>query len=281
MEWEGWEAEKNREMLNRVRQGVTMRKPFIAGNWKMHKTIAEAVALVEELKAELEGDGGLPNCDVAVCPPFTALAAVREALAGSEIELGAQNVHWEEQGAFTGAVSPPMLEGWCDYVIIGHSERRNVFGESDEWINKKLHAALAHGLKPILCVGENLEQNEAGETEEFVGGQVRAAFEGLTAEQAGQVTIAYEPIWAIGTGVPAHGEDANAIIGKAVRATMSELYGDKIAQAIRIQYGGSVKPHNVVEFMEQPEIDGALVGGASLKAADFAEIVRKGAAAQE
>jgi triosephosphate isomerase len=248
-----------------------MRIPFIAGNWKMHKTIDEAVALVRELRAALEGVTG---CDVAVCPPFPALAAVREALAGSTIGLGAQNMHWEEQGAFTGETSPLMLQGLCDYVIIGHSERRTLFGETDETVNKKLHAALAHGLKPILCVGENLQQNQAGETEEFVGGQVRAAFAGFSAEQARGITVAYEPIWAIGTGVPATGEGANAIIGGTVRRTLAELYGDDVAQAMRIQYGGSVKPGNVAEFMAQPEIDGALVGGASLKAPDFAAIVK-------
>jgi triosephosphate isomerase len=254
-----------------------MRTPFIAGNWKMHKTIAEAVALVQELCAVLEGVAG---CDVAVCPPFPALAAVREALAGSAIGLGAQNMYWEEQGAFTGEVSPRMLAGLCDYVIIGHSERRTLFGETDETVNNKLHAALAHGLKPILCVGENLQQNQAGETEEFVGGQVRAAFAGITTEQARVITIAYEPIWAIGTGVPATGEGANAIIGGAVRGVLAGMYGDDAAQAIRIQYGGSVKPANTAEFLAQPEIDGALVGGASLRAADFAAIVQNGVAAK-
>ncbi len=249
-----------------------MRKPFIAGNWKMHTTIEEAVALAQALRAELEGVTG---CDVTICPPFPALAAVRESLAGSAIGLGAQNVHWEEQGAFTGEISPPMLEGLCDYVIVGHSERRAIFGETDEWVNKKLHAALAHGLKPILCVGENLQQNQAGETDEFVSGQVRAALKGLTAEQARTITMAYEPIWAIGTGVSATGEGANDVIGGTVRETLAALYGDDVAQMIRIQYGGSVKPGNVAEFMAQPEIDGALVGGASLKATDFAAIVRQ------
>ena len=249
-----------------------MRIPLIAGNWKMHRTIEEAVALARELGAAL---GDVAGCDVAVCPPFPALAAVREALAGSAIGLGAQNMHWEEQGAFTGAVSPRMLEGLCDYVIIGHSERRNLFGETDVMVNKKLHAALAHGLKPILCVGENLEQNQAGETEEFVGGQVRAAFDGVTAEQARLVTVAYEPIWAIGTGMPATGAGANVIIGGTVRGTLAALYGDDVAAGLRIQYGGSVKPGNIAEFMAQPEIDGALVGGASLKATDFAVIVKK------
>ena len=254
-----------------------MRKPFIAGNWKMYKTIEEAVALVHDLRAALDG---LVGCDVAVCPPFPALAAVRQALAGSTICLGAQNVYWEEQGAFTGEVSPRMLQGLCDYVIIGHSERRTLFGETDEMANKKLHAALAAGLKPILCVGENLQQNRAGETEAFVGGQVRAAFAGITADQARLITVAYEPIWAIGTGVPATGEGANAIIGGTVRGTLARLFGDDVAQAIRIQYGGSVKPDNIAEFMAQPEVDGALVGGASLKAADFAGIVRNGLASK-
>jgi triosephosphate isomerase len=216
--------------------------------------------------------------DLAVCPTATALAAVSEALKGANVTVGAQNMHWEEQGAFTGEVSPPMLVGLCDYVIIGHSERRTLFGETDDTVNKKLHAALAHELKPILCVGENLQQNQAGETEEFVGGQVRAALADVTAEQAELITLAYEPIWAIGTGVPATGEGANDIIGGTVRGTLAALYGDDVGQAIRIQYGGSVKPANVVEFMTQPEIDGALVGGASLRTADFAEIVKKGLA---
>ncbi len=254
-----------------------MRRPFIAGNWKMHRTIDEAVALVQELHQALEGVEG---CDVAVCPPFVALPAVRDALTGSDIKVGAQNMHWEEAGAFTGAISPLMLQNLCDYVIIGHSERRTIFGETDQWVNRKLRAALAHGLSPIVCVGENLEQNEAGETQAFVGGQVRAAFSGVTAEEAPLVTMAYEPIWAIGTGVPAHGDDANQIIREAVRRTLASLYGDDVAQAIRIQYGGSVKPDNVTEFLGQPEIDGALVGGASLKAADFSQIVKRGLAAK-
>ncbi len=254
-----------------------MRVPFVAGNWKMYKTIAEAVALSKELRTELDG---VPGCDVAVCPPFTALSVVREVLAGSTLAVGAQDMHWEEQGAFTGEVSPLMLQGLVDCVIIGHSERRTLFGETDATVNKKLHAALAHGLKPILCVGENLEQNRAGETERFVGGQVRAAFAGISAAQARSITVAYEPIWAIGTGVPATAEGANTIIGAAVRGTLAGLYGDATAQAMRIQYGGSVKPDNFAEFAAQPEIDGALVGGASLKAQDFVAIVR-GAASRK
>ena len=249
-----------------------MRRPFIAGNWKMFKTIEEAVALVRELRAALDG---MEGCDVAVCPPFTALAGVCETLAGSTIGLGAQNVHWEKQGAFTGEVSPLMLQGLCDYVIIGHSERRQHSGETDEMVNKKLVAALSHGLKPILCVGENLQQNQAEETEAIVGGQMRADFAGISTEQARLVTVAYEPIWAIGTGLAATGDDANRIIGKAVRGVLASLYGDDTAQAVRIQYGGSVKPNNIAEFMAQPEIDGALVGGASLKANDFVAIVKE------
>jgi len=254
-----------------------MRKPFIAGNWKMNKTIDEAVELVKALAVELQDVAG---CDVAVCPPHVALSAVRKALSGSKITIGAQNMYFEEKGAFTGEVSPLMLNGLCEYVIIGHSERRNIFGETDGFVNKKVKAALAHGLKPIVCVGENLEQNRAGETEAFVGAQVEAAFEDITPEQARLITVAYEPIWAIGTGVPATGSGANEIIRSAVRGILANLYGDDVAQAVRVQYGGSAKPGNIVEFMSQSEIDGALVGGASLKAADFAEIVKKGLAAK-
>lgn len=252
-----------------------MRVPFIAGNWKMHKTIEEAVALVTELRALLEGVEGV---EVAVCPPFPALEAVRRALAGSPIRVGAQNMHWEEAGAFTGEVSPRMLVGLCDCVIIGHSERRTYFGETDEMVNRKLRAALAWGLTPIVCVGENLEQNRAGQTEAVVGAQVRAAFAGVSPEEARRVVIAYEPIWAIGTGIPAHGPEAARIIGEVVRGTLGQLYGDEVAQAIRVQYGGSVSPANIAEFMQEPEIDGALVGGASLRAGDFAAIVRQGLA---
>ncbi|HIE37797.1 MAG TPA: triose-phosphate isomerase, partial [Anaerolineae bacterium] len=176
-----------------------MRTPFIAGNWKMHKTIEEAVALVTDLQGLLEGIQGI---EVAVCPPFPALEAVRRVLEGSPLRIGAQNMHWEEAGPFTGEVSPQMLAGLCDCVILGHSERRTLFGETDEMVNRKLHAALAHGLTPILCVGENLEQNRAGRTEEVVGAQVRAAFAGVEADQALAVVVAYEPIWAIGTGIP-------------------------------------------------------------------------------
>lgn len=248
-----------------------MRKPFMAGNWKMYKTIDEAVELVKALKEPLSQYPGVTS---GVCPPFVAIPAVHEVLKGTEIKVGAQDMYWEDEGAFTGQVSPLMLKGIADMVIIGHSERRQFFGETDETVNKKLKAALNHGLLPIVAVGESLEQNEAGETASFVSGQVRAAFAGVSGEQARGVVVAYEPIWAIGTGRAATPEQANSIIGEVVRGTLAELYGDDIAQSIVIQYGGSIKPSNVRELMEQPDIDGGLVGGASLKAEDFIELVR-------
>jgi triosephosphate isomerase len=211
---------------------------------------------------------------MVLCPPFTALAAVEDVISNSKIGLGAQNMYWAEQGAFTGEISPLMLEGLCDYVILGHSERRQFFGETDEGVNQKIKAALAHKLLPIVCVGENLDQNEAGETVEFVGGQVKAAFAGLSAQDAVKVIVAYEPIWAIGTGKTAEPVDANQIIAQSVRGPLAALYGDEVAQQIRVQYGGSVKPDNIAAFMAQPEIDGALVGGACLKVDSFVAIIK-------
>ncbi len=248
-----------------------MRTPILAGNWKMNKTVAEARELAQAMRDDLERIMGV---DKVLCPPFVSLAAVAEVVRGSSISVGAQNMFWEEKGAFTGEISPVMLKDLCQYVILGHSERRQFFGETDEGVNRKVKAALAHGLIPIVCVGENLAQNEAGETETFVSGQVRAAFAGLSAEQARRCVVAYEPIWAIGTGKAATGAGANAIIGLTVRGTLAELFGEAVAQAIRIQYGGSVTPANIAEFITQPDIDGALVGGASLKATDFVAIVR-------
>ncbi len=248
-----------------------MRKPFIAGNWKMHKTIAEALDLVNALRP-LVSD--IQDVDIAVCPPFTALEAVSKVLAGSNIAVGAQNMFWEEEGAYTGEISPLMLKELVTYVIIGHSERRKYFGETDETVNRKVKAALAHGLLPIICVGEVLEEREAGKTDEVVRRQVLGAYEGLSADQARVTTIAYEPVWAIGTGRAATPEDANDVIGRVIRGSLAEMFGNEVAQSIRIQYGGSVKPGNIAGFMEQPEVDGALVGGASLKADLFAEIVR-------
>jgi triosephosphate isomerase len=247
-----------------------MRTPIIAGNWKMHKTIAEAIQLADAVCAGVADKQGV---DVVLCPPFTALSPVKNILAGRQVALGAQNMHWETHGAFTGEVSPLMLAELCDYVIIGHSERRQFFGETDEGVNKKIKAALAHHLTPIVCVGENLQQNEAGETATFVGGQVKAAFEGVPAEQAATVVVAYEPIWAIGTGKNADPATANSIIGLSIRGALARLYGEAIAQRIRVQYGGSVKPDNIANFMAQPDIDGALVGGASLTAENFLPLV--------
>jgi len=248
-----------------------MRTPIIAGNWKMNKTIAEAAALVKEMTPRL---AAIPGVEKVVCPPFTALSAVKEALGDAEICLGAQNMYWEEKGAFTGEVSPVMLAGLCHYVIVGHSERRQCFGETDDGVNRKIVAAFAHGLTPIVCVGESLEQREAGQTEEWVADQVQAALMGLPAEQVRRLVIAYEPIWAIGTGVPATADDANVVIAGTIRGALAEMYGHEVTRAVRIQYGGSVKPSNIVEFMTLPDIDGALVGGASLKTSDFVEIVR-------
>ena len=248
-----------------------MRTPIIAGNWKMNKTIAQAVALVKEIKPHLAAIHGVEK---VLCPPFTALSAVKESIGDAEIGLGAQNMHWEEKGAFTGEASPLMLAELCQYVILGHSERRQYFGETDDGVNRKIVAAFAHKLTPILCVGESLEQREAGQTEEWVTDQVQAALMGLPAEQVRQLVIAYEPIWAIGTGVAATVDDARTVIAGTIRGALDEMYGQKITQAVRIQYGGSVKPDNIAQFMAVPDIDGALVGGASLQAADFVALVR-------
>jgi triosephosphate isomerase (TIM) len=248
-----------------------MRRPIIAGNWKMHKTVAEAVALVREMKAGLEA---INTVDRVVCPPFLALPAVSELLKNSPIKVGAQDMFWEEQGAYTGEVSPLMVKEICTYVILGHSERRQYFGETDKTVNKKLKAALAHGLKPIVCVGENLAQNEAGETHAVVSTQVKGALEGLTSAQVSELVIAYEPVWAIGTGKAATAEGAGAVIQNSIRGTIAGLYDEPTAQAVRVQYGGSVTKANVGEFMGNQDVDGGLVGGACLKPADFVEIVR-------
>ncbi len=254
-----------------------MRIPIIAGNWKMNKTIAEAVDLVEAMKVPLAEIAGVEK---VVCPPFVCLSAVKAAIGDAEIGLGAQNVYFEEKGAYTGEIAPGMLEGLVRYVIIGHSERRQYFGETDEGVNKKIKAAQAHGLIPIVCVGETLELRRAGRTDSWVRDQVVAALNGLSGEQVRSLIIAYEPIWAIGTGVAATPADAQQVIGEVVRPTIARLYGDEVAQAIRIQYGGSVSPGNALELMRLPDVDGALVGGASLKAADFVEIVRQTAQAK-
>ncbi len=254
-----------------------MRTPVIAGNWKMFKTVAEATALVREMRSELDRITGVVK---VLCPPFTALSTVAELVRKTGIQVGAQDMYWEEQGAFTGEVSPGMVKELCQYVIIGHSERRQYFGETDETVNRKVKAALKHGLIPIICVGENLAQNEAGQTEVFVSSQVRAALRDLTAEQVSGLVIAYEPIWAIGTGKAATGAGANRVVGLVVRGTVAGLFGEAVAQTVRIQYGGSVSPDNIAEFMNQPDIDGALVGGASLVGAKFLAITRQAAASK-
>jgi triosephosphate isomerase (TIM) len=254
-----------------------MRKPIIAGNWKMFKTLDESVAFVKELAPRLAPFIGVER---VVAPTFVSIVAVADALKGSDIKVSAQNVHWEDSGAFTSQISPAMLHGLVEYVIIGHSECRAYLGETDEGVNKKAKALLAHGLKPIIAVGESLAQNEAGETASFVGGQVRVALAEISAADMANVVIAYEPIWAIGTGKSATSQEANDIIGGTVRATVADLYGAEVAANVRIQYGGSVKPSNMVEYMSQPDIDGALVGGASLKVEDFTELVRLAAEAK-
>jgi len=248
------------------------RTPFIAGNWKMYKTAAEARDLA---RAVAEGAAGVNGVEVLLCPPFTALAAVADAVRGSAVKLGAQNCHFEKEGAFTGEVSAAMLADLgVHYVLCGHSERRQFFGDDDATVNKKVRAVLAAGLKPILCVGEKLAEREAGEGwKDLVRRQVEAGLAGVAAADVARVTVAYEPVWAIGTGktaTPAQAAEAHAI----VRAAIQKLYGGEAAAAIRILYGGSVKPDNVKALMAQEDIDGALVGGASLKAETFLPLVR-------
>lgn len=246
-----------------------MRRPIIAGNWKMNMTPSEARALVEELKPLVKD----AKCEVVVCPPYVDLSAVSELIKGSNIRLGAQNIHWAEKGAFTGEVSANMLkELGVEYAIIGHSERRQYFGETDETVNARAKAAIAAGITPIICVGESLEERERGRTEAKVSGQVKKDLEGIAARDVAKLVIAYEPIWAIGTGKTATDEQANETIGM-IRATVAGMFGKETAEALRIQYGGSMKPSNARSLMAMPEIDGGLIGGASLKAVDFSQVV--------
>ena len=247
------------------------RIPIIAGNWKMNKTPAESVKFVRELAAQVES---YDNVECVVAPTHLSLTAVAEALSNSALQVAAQDAHWDASGAYTSQVSAAMLAEYADYIIIGHSECRAYLNETDENVNRKAKAILALGLRPIIAVGESLAQNEAGETVAFVSGQVRAALADIAPADMAKVVIAYEPIWAIGTGRSASGDLANAIIASAVRETLHALYGREIAEATRIQYGGSVKPGNMEEFMSQTEIDGALVGGASLKVDDFSALVQ-------
>lgn len=249
-----------------------MRKQIIAGNWKMHTDLAEATILVEGIKAALaEGE---VSREVVVCPPFTGLSTVADLIEDTDVRLGAQNMYFEPKGAFTGEVSPLMLtDVGCHYVILGHSERREYFSESDALINQKIKAAFQYDLIPILCVGESLAQREVNETQSFIDSQLTAGLEGLTAEQVSQMVIAYEPIWAIGTGKTATAEQAGEVC-TAIRAKVAALFDAATAEALRIQYGGSVKGSNAKEILSQPDIDGALVGGASLKADDFMAIIK-------
>lgn len=249
---------------------MTTRVPIVAGNWKMNKSAVEAAALLEGMLSELKAITGVER---VICPPFVALAALAPRLAGSGIGLGAQTMHWEDSGAFTGEISPLMLKGLCSHVILGHSERRALFGETDETVKRRLHAALTHGLVPIVCVGETLAENEAGKTAEVVTRQVKGALAGLTEEQAAGLVVAYEPVWAIGTGKAATPGGANDVIGGMIRPALAELYSGALAQSIRVQYGGSVTAANAAELFAQPDIDGALVGGASLKPSEFVAIV--------
>jgi triosephosphate isomerase (TIM) len=251
------------------------RKPIMAGNWKMHHTHLEAIQMVQKLSYRL-GSEDYERCEVVVCPTFTSLRSVQTVIESDSlpIGLGAQDVHWEEKGAFTGEVSPVMLAKLgVSYVIVGHSERREYFGETDDVVNRKVKAVLGHGMTPIMCVGETLQEREAGQTAAKVSRQVQGGLDGLAAKQVGGMVIAYEPIWAIGTGRNATPEDANETIG-TIRSMVAGLAGEGPAAAVRIQYGGSVKPGNIASLMAQPEIDGALVGGASLEADEFAQIVR-------
>lgn len=251
-----------------------MRKPFVAGNWKMNKLAGQAKILVEEM---LPGLQSVHAVESVLCPPFLSLMLVSELVANTDIGVGAQNLFWETSGAYTGEVSPEMVREFCDYVILGHSERRAYFGETDQTLNKRVLAALKVGLTPIVCVGETLSENEAGLTADVIHRQVVEGLANLTAEQGEKLVVAYEPVWAIGTGRAASGPVANAVLADIIRPTLADLFGDEIAQGIRILYGGSVTSANAAEFFGQPEIDGALVGGASLKPADFVAIVQAAA----
>ena len=247
-----------------------MRTPMVAGNWKMNKGLYETRDLIRELFPQLHA---VKDVEIVICPPFVGLGVAKRELEDSSIKLGALNMHWSDSGDFTGEISPLMLKELCEYVIVGHSERRAMFGETDDTVNKKVLAALAHGLKPIVCVGETLEENQSGITAEVVGRQVRQGLRSLTAAQAEQVVIAYEPVWAIGTGLAATPEGANAVHKDVIRPILRELFGEEVGEGMRILYGGSVNPGNASELFGQSDIDGGLIGGASLKADSFVALV--------
>lgn len=254
---------------------MNMRKPFVAGNWKMNKTVAEARNLVSELVPAIKDIQGVEK---VLCPTFPCLLPVSDLLEGTDIGLGAQNMYYQEAGAFTGEVSPLMVAEHCGYVILGHSERRKYFSETDELVNLKVKAAFKHNLIPIVCVGETLDEYEAGSTAEVVSRQIRLGLAGLDEvtgkETNKEIVVAYEPVWAIGTGKPSTAEGASQVISLVIRKTIADMYGEAFAQSIRVLYGGSVTGGNAAEYFSDPEIDGALVGGASLKVADFTEIVK-------
>ncbi|KON67009.1 triose-phosphate isomerase [Peribacillus butanolivorans] len=250
-----------------------MRKPIIAGNWKMNKTLSEATAFLEEVSNLIPKQDLI---DSVVCAPALFLDQLVQAAKGTDVKIGAQNMHFEENGAFTGEISPIALADLgVSYVILGHSERREMFNETDEAVNKKAHAAFANQLTPIICCGETLEQREAGETNDFVGSQIEKGLAGLSDDQLKQAVIAYEPIWAIGTGKSSSAQDANEVCAH-IRSVVADKFSNEAAAAIRIQYGGSVKPENIKEYMAQPDIDGALVGGASLKTDSFLQLLEAG-----
>jgi triosephosphate isomerase (TIM) len=248
-----------------------MRTPMVAGNWKMNKTVAEARDLVTAMSMPL---GEIVGVEKVLCPPYMALMAVAYAVENSTIGVGAQNMHWEAKGAFTGEVAANMIKEFCNYVIIGHSERRTYFGETDETVNKKVVAALKAGLIPIVCVGETLAQYESGQTADVVQRQIRDGLAGLASSDAAKLVVAYEPVWAIGTGKASSGENANTVHQKVIRPALSELFGAEGSEVIRILYGGSVTAANAAEFFAFPDIDGALVGGASLKPDEFVAITK-------
>ena len=253
---------------------MTARKPMVAANWKMNKTAFEARELIQAMLPELKK---IEAVDIVLCPPFTNLSLVCEQIAETDLKLGAQNMHWQEKGAFTGEISASMLTDFCDYVILGHSERRQMFGETNETVNKKAHTALAHDLKPIICVGESLEQNQAGETAQVVETQCRESLQDITPEQAQNIVIAYEPVWAIGTGLVATPEGANEVHRDVIRPVLRDLFGAEIAEGMRILYGGSVNAENAGELFAMSDIDGGLIGGASLKADAFVAVVKAAA----
>lgn len=251
-----------------------MRTPFVAGNWKMNKTVAEARDLVFKMNMKLREISGVEK---VLCPPAMSLLAISALLEGTDTGLGAQNMHWEEKGAFTGELSAAMVKEYCRYVILGHSERRAYFAETDETVNRKMLAAQKAGLTPIVCVGETLEEYEARRTADVVARQVEKGLANLDPAFAPKMVVAYEPIWAIGTGKASNGPDANAVVADVIRPALARLYGTETAQAIRVLYGGSVTAANAAEFFGQPDIDGALVGGASLKEEEFVAIVKAAA----